>query len=113
MKEPIATTREGVGPKRSRKSTSCAPPVNGRSGRQLRKEITPAGAGVRSAVVAVLLFLAFETPYFIFFLKYLLASSLSAFPGVKRGCRVAGLALKVAGSLVNGLMPLRALVAAW
>ena len=54
----------------------------------------------------VLPFLAFEAPYFIFFLKYLPASSLSALPAVKRGCRVAGLALKVVGSLVNGLMPL-------
>ncbi len=35
--------------------------------------------------LAVLPFLAFEAPYFIFFLKYLLASSLSALPAVKRG----------------------------
>jgi len=46
------------------------------------------------------------------FLEYLLASSLSALPGVKRGCRVAGLALKVVGSPVKGLVPLRAFVAA-
>ena len=61
--------------------------------------------------LVVLPFLAFEAPYFIFFLKYLLASSLNALPAVKRGCRVAGLALKVVGSPVNGLVPLRDLVA--
>ncbi len=80
-----------------------------------------AGAAISRPLIAELLrlidglrpapFLAFEAPYFIFFLKYLLASSLSALPAVKRGCRVAGLALKVAGSPVNGLIPLRDLVA--
>ena len=51
-----------------------------------------------------------EVTYFNF-LEYLPASSLSALPAVKRGCSVAGLALKVAGSPVKGLVPLRALVA--
>ncbi len=68
----------------------------------------PHGATSR---LVVLPFLAFEAPYFIFFLKYLLASSLSPLPAVKRGCRVAGVDLKVAGSPVNGLVPLRDLVA--
>ena len=53
---------------------------------------------------------AFAAAYFSF-LEYLPAWSLSALPAVKRGCRVAGLALKVAGWPVNGLTPLRALVA--
>jgi hypothetical protein len=50
--------------------------------------------------------------YFILVRKYLADSSLSALPAVKRGCKVAGLALNVVGSPVNGLVPLRALVAA-
>ena len=95
--EPV----EGRGRLRSKVETRSSLPA---SQNNAGKSKTPAEAGVSCS--------AAEAPYFSFLLEYLAASSLKALPAVKRGCRVAGLALKVVGSPVKGLVPLRALVAA-
>ncbi len=108
-----AATAEPSAPRRRKTPTPSIGTWKARAGNRIFEGMRGRDQFLKVSVrrLAVLPFPAFEAPYFIFFLKYLLASSLSALPGVKRGCRVAGLALKVAGSPVNGLVPLRALVA--